>query len=163
MRKTASILAALLIGLLVAMKGLPFVVCAIFDRLAIGFGPGTGDFIVPLVGPYLLTRTSADQVVISEDGGLGDDVLKIPKKVLECAVHKNLILAKRQGLRRRSPDNPDDLMEEPEPAVLDYWILDTAGEGKVFGPLTLEQFQSKQRELGIPEPVALKSIYEFRK
>lgn len=164
MKKTTITLAALLIGPLVVLEGLPFFGCKPADlRTAIGFGPGANDFIVPLVGRYLLSRTSAHQVVISQDGGLGDDVLKIPKKVLECAVRKNLILAKRQGLSRRSPGNPNDLYEEPDPAVLDYWILDTAGDGKVFGPLTLEQFHSKQREFGIREPVALKDIYEFRK
>jgi len=126
-------------------------------------GPGPSDFFATLAGRYTLNRTSAHQVYISLGGALGDEVPKIPSKVVECAVHRDLILAKRQGLKRRSPNDPNDTYEEPDPAVFDYWILDTTGDGKVFGPLTIEQFGAKQRDLGIIELVALKDVYSYRK
>lgn len=126
-------------------------------------GPGPSDFSAALVGRYTLNRTSAHWVYISLDGGLGDDVPQIPAKVLECAVHGKLILAKRQGLKRRSPNDPNDPYEEPDPAVFDYWILDTASGGKAFGPLTPEQFDAKRHDLKVPDSLVLKNVYSYRR
>lgn len=159
MKKLPSLtLAALLLAPLAALFALPLIGCK-----PTALGPGPSDFSAALVGRYTLNRTSAHQVYISLYGGLGDDVPKIPAKVLECAVHKNLILAKRQGLKRRSPNDPNDTYEEPDLTVFDYWILDTTGVGRVFGPLTSEQFNAKQRELGVFESVTLKDVYSYRK
>ncbi|WP_397385040.1 DUF3997 domain-containing protein [Prosthecobacter sp.] len=147
--------------LLLSMTALVLLFTCLGPRAIVG--PGLQDFAATLVGRYTLNRTSAHQVYIALDGGLGDDVPKIPTKVLECAVHQSLILAKRQGLKRRSPNDPNDTYQETDPMVLDYWILDTSGQGKAFGPLTFEQFEAKRRELGIPDSVALKDVYSYRK
>ncbi len=85
----------------------------------------------------------------------------IPTKVIECAVDRHLILAKRQGMKRRSPNNPNDPMEEPDPKVFDYWILDTSVP-KVFGPMNLDQFKIKRLEFSVPEKITLKDVYDYR-
>ena len=71
------------------------------------------------------------------------------------------MIAKRQGLKRRSPNNPNDTYEEPDPLVFDYWILDTRTP-KVYGPLTVEQFTAKITELNVPSSLRLKDVYSFR-
>ena len=157
--------ARLVIAVIAALIG---VIAALMVTLALvfhsrwGLGPGIQDFNAVLLGPYTLNRTSAHQVYISWKGGLDPTLPGIPKKVLECCVHAPFILAKRQGMRLRSIST-EDTYEIPDPAVLDYWILDTRGEGRVLGPLTLDEFLSKRREFGIPDSAVLRDVYTFRK
>ena len=126
----------------------------------LAIGPGHSDFSADLAGDYKLHRSSAHQVMISPDGWSSDTPI-IPTKVLECAVDRHLILAKRQGLKRRSPNNPNDTYEEPDPTVIDYWILDTSTP-QVFGPMSEDEFKRKRRELGVSEKIELKDINSFR-
>ena len=121
------------------------------------FGPGPSDFSTRLVGDYFIFRTSADEIIISPESWT-EGTPEIPTKVVEYAVHRRLILAKRQGLKRLDPNRS---YEEPDPAVFDYWILDTSAP-KVFGPMSLDQFSAKRRELSVPESVTLKDVYSFR-
>ena len=124
------------------------------------FGPGPADFSAKLTGDYFVHRTSAHQIIISPQN-YSDETPIIPTKVVECALYRDLIMAKRQGLKRRSPNNPNDTYEEPDETAFDYWILDTAAP-KVFGPMSLAEFNAKRHELLVPESIALKDIYTFR-
>lgn len=125
-------------------------------------GPGVQDFDAVLLAPYTLNRLSAHYVYISQNGALDPTVPGIPKKVLECAVHAPFILGKRQGLRPRSLSE-HDTYEIPDPDVVDYWIIDTRGDGKAFGPLTLDSFNSLRRDFGIPDSVTLRDVYTYRR
>lgn len=127
-----------------------------------GLGPGVQDFDAVLLGSYKLNRTSAHQVYISQNGALDPTVPSIPKKVLECGVHAPFILGKRQGLKPRSL-SAHDTYETPDTDILDYWILDTRGQGKVFGPSTLAEFNSQRVELGIPASVTMRDVYSYRR
>ena len=130
------------------------------DDIDIAIGPGHSDFSAPLIGGYSLYRASAHMVSITP-GGYSDETPIIREKVLECALSDPYILAMRQGLKRRSPNDPNDTYEEPDPDVFDYWILDTSAPS-VFGPFDLEGFRSKKRDLGIPESIILKPVNSFR-
>lgn len=124
-------------------------------------GPGAADFSTNLAGDYFLQRSSAHEVHITPSSGWSPETPIIPTKVIECAVDRHFVLAKRQGLKRRSPNNPADTYEEPDPYVFDYWILDTNAP-RVFGPLDIEQFNRMKHEFGISESTVLKDVYSFR-
>ncbi len=141
------------------LLGAAMVVCAVY--LPLGLGPGVQDFEVVLLGSYTLNRTSAHQVYISANGALDPTIPGIPKKVLECGVHAPFILGKRQALKPRSL-SAQDIYEAPDSEVIDYWIVDTRGSGKAFGPLTLDEFNSRRKELAIPDSVTMRDVYTYR-
>ncbi len=64
-------------------------------------------------------------------------------------------------MKRRSPNDPNDTYEEPDPSAFDFWILDTSAP-KVFGPMTQPEFDAKRQELGVAATIALKDVYSFR-
>lgn len=132
----------------------------VFFYFATHFGPGSFDFSVKIAGGYYIHRTSSHQIMIAPEAW-NDSVPTIPTKVIECGTDKRFIIAKREGLKRRSPNNPKDTYEEPDPNVIDYWILDTAVP-KVFGPLTLDQFNDKRKLLEVPTALTLKDVCSFR-
>ena len=121
-------------------------------------GPGMQDFHAELCGDYLIWRSSANHIIISRR----NCVESIPTKVVEVGHDSRFIIAKRNELERRSPNNPDDTYMQPTPDIFDYWILDTSIP-KVYGPLTQEEFAQKRQELDIPDNVELKDVYEYRK
>ncbi len=121
---------------------------------------GSADFRAKLAGEYSIYRSSSHQISITPEGW-SDDTPIIPTKVIECAVDRHFILAKRQGLKRRNPNDPNDTYEEPDPNVFDYWILDTVAP-KVYGPLDTAQYKSMRQELGVTESTELKDVYSFR-
>jgi hypothetical protein len=125
-----------------------------------GLGPNAGDFIVQIAGDYYIQRMSEYEIRIAPH--LWNEFTPIiPINVIECNTDGRFVIAKRQGLKRRSPNNPNDTYEVPDPLVFDYWILDT-GLPIVYGPLTLEQFAAKRKELGIAPSLRLEDIYSFR-
>jgi hypothetical protein len=126
-------------------------------------GPGVDDFSVDLLNSYTLNRTSAHKVYISWQGGLAEGVPRIPSKVLECAVHPPFILSKRQGLKSRSAYGANDTYEEPDPDIVDYWILDTRADGNLQGPMNFDEFMEKRRSLRIPENISLRDVYSYKK
>lgn len=125
-----------------------------------GFGPGAQDFIVRVAGDYSIQRTSAHEIQIAPDVWNASTPI-IPTKVIECNTDGRYIIAKRQGLKRRIPNNPNDTYEVPDPSVIDYWILDTTTP-KVYGPLTLQQFKVKTTDIGVAPSLRLKDVYSFR-
>jgi hypothetical protein len=124
------------------------------------FGPGSLDFSTKIAGGYYIHRTSSEQIIIAPESW-NDSIPTIPTMVIECNTDKRFIIAKRQGLMRRSPGNPNDTYEVPDPKIIDYWILDTTLP-KVFGPLTLNEFVEKRKELGVQRSLSLKDVYTFR-
>jgi hypothetical protein len=123
-------------------------------------GPGHSDFSAHLAGDYSIYRTSGLNVVISPQGyGPGTPV--IPNLVVECATDGRFIIAKRNGMKRRSPNDPKDTFEDRDPEVVDFWILDTQ-QPHVDGPLTEAEFMKLRRSLGISESVVLRDVYEYR-
>ena len=142
---------------------LAFGVCLWREMRKTGFvfpGPGASDFSTPLAGDYYIHRTSGLQIVIAPEAW-NDGIPIIPNLVVECATDGRFIIAKRHGMKRRSPNDPDDTFEEEDPSVVDYWILDTEGL-HVDGPLAESAFIRLRQSLGIHESLALRNVYEFR-
>ena len=119
------------------------------------------DFNFPVAGDYELCRTSGHQISVTPSGGWSDDTPIIPVKVVEIAWDDTFVLAKQQHLIRRSPSNPTDTYEEPDPGKFSYWILDTSLP-KSFGPLTLEAFNETRAQLEISDELTLRDVYDFK-
>lgn len=64
-------------------------------------------------------------------------------------------------MKRRSPNDPNDTVEDRDPEVVDFWILESK-QAHVDGPLTEAEFISLRRSLGISESIVLRDVYEFR-
>jgi hypothetical protein len=123
-------------------------------------GPGHSDFSAHLAVDYFIYRTNGLNVGISPQGyGPGTPV--IPSLVRECATDGRFIIAKRNGMKRRSPNDPKDTFEERDPEIEDFWILDTQ-QPHVDGPLSEAEFIALRRSLGISESVVLRNVYDFQ-
>lgn len=116
---------------------------------------GLSDFHAPMTGGYSLWRTSGLSIDITPDAGWGEGDPIIPTMVIECNHDSRFIVAKRQGIKGQFPD------DEPDPSVIDYWILDTKTP-EVHGPLTSDQFLEKKIQLGVSKDLELKDAYSFR-
>ena len=161
--KKSKLLKYLLIsfGVLVVLGVVVFCIFMMWIR-HLTLGPGVQDFTYKLSGGYMLSRSSANTImVIPKNGSWNDTIPTIPEKVIEIAWDKHFILAKRQGLQRRSPENPNDTYMEPDDSVFDYWILDVSLP-KVYGPLTREEFENKRMELFVSNELVLKDIYQYK-
>ena len=123
-------------------------------------GPGVSDFSAELCGDYSIFRSSAHQIVILHRSYQYAAPI-IPTKVVEVGHDNRFVIAKRNALERRSPDNPNDTYMQPTHDIFDYWILDTRIP-KVYGPLTQEEFTQKRQELDVPDNVVMKDVYEYR-
>lgn len=123
---------------------------------------GAGDFDIDLSGGYSLIRSSAHMVTINkrESEAIWGEAI-IPAKVIELAWNDNYILAKREGLKLRNPDNPDDRYEIPDESKIDYWILDVEN-GEVYGKLNEQDFIKKKNELGVPNSLILKDVDSYK-
>ncbi len=77
--------------------------------------------------------------------------------VVECGHDSRFIIAKRQGLTLKDENG----LQEPDPGVFDYWIIDTSLPA-VFGPLTLDGFTQKRMEFGVPSDLEMKDALSFR-
>ena len=123
-----------------------------------GFGPGHADFQATLARDYVINRTSA--VSISIAAQYRASAPAIHPIVVECNTDGRFIIAKRQGLKPSSPDNPAALFQEPDPKAFDYWILDTASD-TLYGPLTAAGFTAKRAELGVAAQLKLRDVESF--
>jgi hypothetical protein len=124
------------------------------------FGPGASDFSASLPNGYFVHRSSAHQIMVAPQSWSSSTPI-IPTKVVELDHDGTWVIAKQQHLRRRSPGNPQDTYEEPDPGVFSYWILNTATP-QVWGPLDQQQFAATRNELGVPGTLALQDVYNFR-
>jgi hypothetical protein len=116
---------------------------------------GLSDFHAPMTGGYSLWRTSGLEIDITPDAGWGDGDPIIPTMVIECNHDSRFIIAKRQGIKGQFPD------DEPDPSVIDFWILDTKIP-EVYGPLTSDKFLEKRIQLGVSHGLELMDIKSFR-
>ena len=121
---------------------------------------GQADFDATLPHGYTLWRSSAHQIAVEQGSSLGTG---IPPKVVELGHNNDFIIAKQNHLRRRNEGTPSDTYEEPEPGVFSFWILDLRpSQVKTFGPLTENEFAAKRSELGVPQDLKLRDVYEYR-
>lgn len=121
--------------------------------------PAVADFSAHLAVDYFISRTSALEIEINP-GRSGEGTPIIPSLVVECATDGRFIIAKRQGLKRSNPQDPNDTWMEKDPNVVDYWILD-AQQPRVEGPLTEAEFIKLRRSLGIAEDLQMRKVSEF--
>ena len=124
------------------------------------FGPGIQDYSTELTGNYFIFRTSAHNIIVAPNDGWNDKIAIIPSKVLKVNVYDNFIVAERQGLKRRSPNDSLDSYEIPDEKVIDYWILNTS-KNYVIGNLEFATFQKKLDSLHIPLDIELVKVYEY--
>jgi hypothetical protein len=129
--------------------------------LGCGFGPGASDFSAKLSNGYFVYRTSAHQIMIAPDTW-SDSTPIIPTKVVELDHDDHFVIAKQQVLERRSPNNPQDTYEQPKPDTFNYWILDLKTP-KVFGPLTLDEWNTERTSLGVDPKLQLHDVYDYRR
>ena len=115
--------------------------------------PGSHDFTTHLQNGYKIFRSSAHEVKIVPEGGWSNETPIIPTIVLKLNIHNEFVIAYRQGLKERDPNNPDDGYMIPDPDKFDYWILDTA-KPKSYSKMT-------KKELKIPQSLKLIDVYEF--
>ena len=145
------------LSLLVALMLLSITGCDDFIPIP---GPGAEDFSATLPNGYFIHRTSAHQIMVAPSGW-NESTPIIPTKVVELDHDSTWVIAKQQHLRRRSPSNPKDKYEEPDPGVFSFWILNTSTP-QVWGPLTEAEFVAKRAELGIDPGLQLHDVYDYR-
>jgi len=124
------------------------------------FGPGIQDFSTDLTGNYSIYRTSSHNITVTPNDGWNDKIAIIPSKVLRVNVYKDFIVAERQGLKMRSPNDSLDGYQIPDENVKDYWILNTS-KNYVLGNLKFTAFQKKLDSLNIPNNIKLIDVYEY--
>lgn len=124
------------------------------------FGPGIQDFSTQLTGKYSIFRTSAHNITVTPNDGWNDTIAIIPSKVIKVNVYENFIVAERQGLKRRTPNDNLDSYKIPDEKVKDYWILNTT-KNYVIGNLNFSDFQKKLDSLNIPKNIELIDVYEY--
>ena len=142
------------------MKKMWVIALAGFILSGCGLG-GFADFSAELCGGYILARNSSHDIWVVPKTGWTSPPPMIFPKVVEVGHDQCFIVVKRQELKQRNPDNPNEVLE-PVPGVFDYWILDTTTP-IAHGPFTLEEYTVKRTELGVPESIVLKDVYEYRK
>ena len=122
-------------------------------------GQGRVDDESELCGGYSIWRGSANFVEII-NYEKQHTTPKIPSKVVEVGHDKRFIIAK-QNEKWYKP-NPDDPRRVLDYDVFHYWILDTSVP-IAHGPLTLDEYVEKRKELGVPEGIKLMNVYEHTK
>ncbi|MGV3541250.1 MAG: DUF3997 domain-containing protein [Rufibacter sp.] len=151
MKKRSSIL---IIGILTLIG---FV--AVSEMRMLPFGSGVQDFTVNLVNGYKLNRTSSHSVFISPEVW-GGDIPSIPSKVIRLEVSGDVIIAERQKLKRRNPNDSLDTYLIPDSSKTDYWILDTREE-TLRGHLSKEELKKVLDSLDITSDIKLKEVSSF--
>ncbi|MDR3023159.1 DUF3997 domain-containing protein [Chryseobacterium sp.] len=124
------------------------------------FGPGVQDFSKNLTGGYKLYRNSAHEIFIAPADGWNSEIAIIPSKVIRVNVYDEFIIAERQGLKRRNPNDSLDIYEVPDENVKDFWILDT-DKNYALGNLNRTDFKRKLDSLHIPAKIELVDIYKY--
>ena len=158
MRTKKLLLFFLGIALLILMIG--FARSSRTALFSFGLGPGIQDFTKDLTGGYTLHRNSAHEVFIAPNDGWNDEIAIIPSKVVRLNIYKEFIIAERQELKRRNPNDSLDSYEIPDENVKDYWILNT-DKNYVLKNLKLNDFKKKMESLEIPKDNELIDIYEY--
>ncbi len=124
------------------------------------YGPGVHDFKKSLTGGYVLQRTSSHIIFVAPEDGWNSEIEIIPSKVIRINKYNEFIIAERQGLKKRSPNDCLDSYEIPNEKIQDYWILDT-DKNYAYKNLSFNEFCKMKKLLKIPNNVQLVDIYEF--
>lgn len=124
------------------------------------YGPGVQDFTKNLPNGYIVFRASSHQIKIVPEDGWNDKVPIIPTKVLKLNTYNEYVLAYRQGLKEKFPNNMSDSYMIPNPNEFDFWILDTKTP-KVYNNLKKSEFDQIKKDLKIPELIKLIDVYKF--
>jgi len=124
------------------------------------FGPGVQDFSKNLTGGYKLYRNSAHEIFAAPADGWNSEIAIIPSKVIKVNVYDEFIVAERQGLKRRSPNDSLDAYEVPDENVKDFWVLNT-DKNYALGNLNKADFKRKLDSLHIPATIELVDIYKY--
>jgi hypothetical protein len=130
------------------------------DHKNVAWGPGAADFTAKLPHGYFIHRSSAHQIMVAPEGW-NNSVPTIPTKVVELDHDDTWVIAKQQHLRPRNPNDPNDTYEEPDPGVFSYWVL-RLDKPQVWGPLSLNEFEAKRKELTVPASLKLHNVYDYR-
>lgn len=147
-------------GFIIALISITFLLNPrFFTSFGLMYGPGVQDFSKSLTGAYNLYRNSAHEVFIAPDNGWSDEDAIIPAKVIKVNAYEEFIIAERQGLKRRRPNDSLDTYEIPDKNIKDYWILNTE-KNYVLKNLKSNDFKRKLDSLKIPE-TELIDIYEY--
>ena len=158
MKKKSLILFGLIAIIFFTILGLKIFQCSgLFFR---GFGPGIQDFSKNVTNGYVLHRNSAHEIFIAPSDGWNDEIAIIPSKVLKLNDYEDFIVAERQGLKKRSPNDSLDGYEIPDENVKDYWILDTENN-RVLKNMTKLKYQRKLDSLKIPKNIELIDVYKY--
>lgn len=137
-----------------------FLIIILFLSIISCLGPGLQDFSTDLINNYSINRTSPHNIMITPKDGWNNKIAIIPTKVLKVNIYNNFIIAERQGLKKRSPDDTQDNYEIPDEKIKDYWILNTA-KNYVLGNLKFSTFQKKLDSLNIPKNIKLIDVYDY--
>ncbi|MBO9690632.1 DUF3997 domain-containing protein [Chryseobacterium sp.] len=130
------------------------------QRTLFAFGPGVQDFSKKLTGGYTLYRNSAHEIFAAPDDGWNSEASIIPSKIININVYNEFIVAERQGLKRRNPNDSLDTYEIPDESIKDFWILNT-DKNYVLGNLNKTDFKRKLDSLHIPAGIELVDIYKY--
>lgn len=121
------------------------------------FGPGMEDYSYSVGTGYMLDRTSGHQIsIVPQDGNDGTKP-EIGAKVVQVAWDERYVLAKRFGLKKAYPDNPNNSYEIPDETNVQYYILDTI-DLKLYGGFDLDEFEQTKVELEISDELILKDV-----
>lgn len=121
------------------------------------FGPGISDYSYDLATGYQLIRSSAHEIKVIPKSSVG--IPMIPEKVVEIAWDDTFILAKQQGLKKKSEGSTYMI---PDEKVIRYWIIN-AKENSVYGPFESDDFNKKRKELKISDSLKLKDVDSYNK
>ena len=144
------------------MKKFYALLIIVFLSLALLGCAGAGDYNIDLHGGYSLIRSSAHMVTINKrinDSSWDSPI--IPAKVVQIATNDKYILAKQVGLKRRNPNNSSDTYEIPDETKVNYWIFQIK-DGKTYGPLALDDFNKKKKEMSITSDLVLTDIESYK-
>ena len=130
--------------------------------LFLGGCAGVGDYEIELPNRYVIVSSSAHEISLNRksiEGSLGEAI--ISPKISKIAYNDNFVLMEQQGLKRRSPENENDMYEIPDESKVFYWILNHKTD-KYYGPFTQKEFVEKKKELYIPNNLELKDLSNFK-
>ena len=125
-----------------------------------GFGPGYQDFTATLPCGYFIYRHSSHEIFVAP-ATWNDHTPIVPAKVVELDHDERFVIAKQQLLERRSPNDPQDTVEQPKLGAFQYWILDLQVP-RAYGPLSFEEFEVQKKNLKISTSLRLHDVYDYR-
>jgi hypothetical protein len=113
----------------------------------------TGDYIKRLSGGYIYGSAGRDiNYIAKEEDRPGEKF--IPCKIIDYDYDDNFIIAAQAAngfctIR----DNPDFYQNK---SIIGFWVISNSYEGRVYGPMDLNEYLKTRKELGVPDNLKLK-------